>query len=169
MAGKRSPGAGRAAITKDWTDLDPNAVEHAVHLVHQVCCFAGAFELLEEFRDPALAAAVERHDTGALFDRLIYDFSFQGISDEIAANYMAKHGQATWTSIRSNLDRQPNCPKLQTYWHFHDCRYEKTSGTCADRTTFGPALCRLISCETATSISLLTACICLFGTLPMGI
>ena len=132
MAGKQSPGAGRAAITKDWTDLDPNAVEHAVHLVHQVCCFAGAFELLEEFRDPALAAAVERHDTGALFDRLIYDFSFQGISDEIAANYMAKHGQATWTSIRSNLDRQPNCPKLQTYWHFHDCRYEKTSGTCAE-------------------------------------
>ena len=79
-----------------------------------------------------MAAAVERHDTGALFDRLIYDFSFQGISDEIAANYMAKHGQATWASVRKNLDRRPKCPKLQTYWQFDDCRYEKTSGTCAE-------------------------------------
>jgi hypothetical protein len=26
---------------------------------------------------------------------LIHDFSFQGISDEIAANYMRRHGQAT--------------------------------------------------------------------------
>ena len=132
MAAKLSPGAGRAAITKDRTDVNPDAIDYAVHLVHQVCCLAGAFDLLEEFRDPAFAAAVERHDTGALFDRLMYDFSFQGISDEIAVNYMAKHGQATWTSVRKNLDWKASCPKLQTYWHFHDCRYEKTSGTCAE-------------------------------------
>ena len=132
MAAEHSPGAGRAAITKDRPDFNPDAVDYAVHLVHQVCCLAGTFDLLEEFRDPALAAAVEQHDTGALFDRLIYDFSFQGISDEIAANYMAKHGQATWASVRKNLDRRPKCPKLQTYWQFDDCRYQKTSGTCAE-------------------------------------
>ena len=84
-----------------------------------------------------MAAAVERHDTGALFDRLIYDFSFQGISDEIAANYMAKHGQATWASVRKNLDLRSNCPKLQTYWAFHDCGYEKTSCTCAEPNHIG--------------------------------
>ena len=49
-----------------------------------------------------------------------------------AANYMAKHGRATWASVRKNLDRRPKCPKLQTYWQFHDCRYQKTSGTCAE-------------------------------------
>ena len=80
----------------------------------------------------ALCAAVERHDTAALFDRLIHDFSFQGISDEIAENYMRRHGQATWRSVRKNLARQPSCPKLKTYWHFHACRYEKTSRTCAE-------------------------------------
>ena len=127
-----APGAGQAAITRLDLALDPDAVDYAVRLIHQVCCLAGSFDLLEEFRDPALCAAVERHDTGALFDRLMYDFSFQGISDEIAANYMAKHGQATWGSVRKNLDRRPKCPKLQTYWHFHDCRYEKTSRTCAE-------------------------------------
>ena len=40
--------------------------------------------------------------------------------------------RATWRSVRASLARRPPCPKLQTYWHFHDCRYEKTSGTCAE-------------------------------------
>ena len=113
-------------------DLDTAALDHAVRLIHQVCCFAGSFDLLDEFRDQALCAAVERHDTAALFDRLMHDFSFQGISDEIAANYMRRHGQATWRSVRKNLARRPTCPKLKSYWHFHACRYEKTSGTCAE-------------------------------------
>ena len=69
---------------------------------------------------------------GALFDRLMYDFSFQGISDEIAINYMRRHGRATWRSVRKNLTARPSCPKLQSNWHFHDCRYEKTSRTCAE-------------------------------------
>jgi hypothetical protein len=108
------------------------ALDYAVHLIHQVCCFAGAFDLIQDFNDQTLCAAVERHDTAALFDRLIYLFSFQGISDQIAVNYMARHGQATWRAVRKNLVRPPTCPKLQTYWAFHDCRYEKTSGTCAE-------------------------------------
>jgi hypothetical protein len=136
MVAKQSAGAGQIPIT-NRTDLDLDDVDYAVHLVHQVCCFAGAFDLLEEFRDPALSAAVERHDSGVLFDRLIYDFSFQGISDEIAANYMAKHGQATWGSVHKNLDRRQTCPKLKSYWDFHDCRYEKTTGTCGEPNHIG--------------------------------
>ncbi len=132
MIAKQSTDEAQVAITKSWIDLNSDAVDYAVHLVHQVCCLAGAFDLLEDFRDDALCSAVEAHDTGALFDRLIYAFSFQGIADEIAVNYMAKHGQATWALVRGNLDRQPSCPKLQTYWAFHDCGYGKTSGTCAE-------------------------------------
>ena len=45
---------------------------------------------------------------------------------------MRRHGQATWRSVRKNLARQPSCPKLKTYWHFHGCRYDKTSRTCAE-------------------------------------
>ena len=111
---------------------DRAAVAHAVRLIYQVCCFAGSFDLVEEFRDQDLSAAVERHDSAALFDRLIFAFSFQGISDEIAINYMRQHGQATWRSVRKNLANQPSCPKLKTYWAFHACRYEKTSRTCAE-------------------------------------
>jgi hypothetical protein len=88
--------------------------------------------LLEDFRDQGLCAAVDRRDSAALFDRLMYDFSFQGISDEIAANYMRQHGRAIWRSVRRNLAKRPSCPKLKTYWDFYDCRYEKTSRTCAE-------------------------------------
>ena len=122
----------RSRSTDETIDLDTAAIDHAVRLIHQVCCFAGSFDLLDEFRDQALCAAVDRHDTAALFDRLMHDFSFQGISDEIAANYMRRHGQATWRSVRKNLARRPTCPKLKSYWHFHACRYEKTSRTCAE-------------------------------------
>ncbi len=124
--------AGHPVRKTTTLEIDPPALEHAIRIIHQVCCFAGSFALVDEFRDQALCAAVERHDTAALFHRLMYDFSFQGVSDEIAANYMHRHGQATWRSVRKNLAERPSCPKLQSYWHFHACRYEKTTRTCAE-------------------------------------
>ena len=113
--------------------LDTSALEHAVRLIHQVCCFAGSFDLLEEFHDQGLCAAVERHESAVLFDRLMHSsFSFQGISDEIAANYMRRHGQATWRAVHKNMAKRPTCPKLKSYWHFQGCRYEKAKHTCAE-------------------------------------
>jgi len=132
MIASRTANQTRARSTTKPVNLDPAAVDHAVRLVHQVCCLAGSFDLLEEFRDQGLCAAVDRRDSAALFDRLMYDFSFQGISDEIAANYMRRHGRATWAAVRKNLAKRPSCPKLKTYWDFYDCRYEKTSRTCAE-------------------------------------
>jgi hypothetical protein len=132
MVANRTAGQVQAASTIQPIALETAAIEHAVRLIHQVCCFAGSFDLLDEFRDDALCAAVDQHDSAALFDRLVHDFSFQGISDEIAINYMRRHGQATWRSIRKSLAGGPSCPKLKSYWNFHACRYEKTSGTCAE-------------------------------------
>ena len=45
---------------------------------------------------------------------------------------MRRHGWATWRAVRKNLAKQPTCPKLKAYWHFHDCRYQKTKRTCAE-------------------------------------
>ena len=132
MIDSRTAGQGEALSKTKPINLNTVAIDHAVRLIHQVCCFAGSFDLLDEFRDHALCAAVDRHDTATLFDRLIHDFSFQGISDEIAANYMRRHGQATWRSVRKSLAGRPSCPKLKSYWGFQACRYEKTSGTCAE-------------------------------------
>ena len=128
---KFSPVKNRAKA-KSFSFKSPDALSYATRLIHQVCCLAGSFDLIERFADEDLCAVVDQHDTAALYDRLIYSLSFQGISDEIAENYMRRHGQATWHAVRKNLAQRPPCPKLKTYWHFYDCRYEKTNDTCAE-------------------------------------
>jgi hypothetical protein len=80
MTASRTTGRVKVRSKATILEIDPSALDHAVRLIHQVCCFAGSFDLLDEFRDHALCAAVDRHDTATLFDRLIHDFSFQGIS-----------------------------------------------------------------------------------------
>jgi hypothetical protein len=34
--------------------------------------------------------------------------------------------------IESALRTRPRCPKLRSYWHFYDCRYNKSRFTCAE-------------------------------------
>ena len=58
--------------------------------------------------------------------------SYQGIADAVAYDYMERHGRAEWRDIDQKLGRGVSCPKLKSYWHFHGCRYEKASRTCAE-------------------------------------
>ncbi len=88
-----------------------SAINHAVRLIHTVCGLAGSPTLIDEIRA---------------------DLRAEGISDQVAFEYMEKHGRATWQQIKQALDRGASCPKLKSYWHFHDCRYDKISRTCAE-------------------------------------
>jgi hypothetical protein len=45
---------------------------------------------------------------------------------------MERHGRASWRDIDQKLGQGVSCPKLKSYWHFHGCRYEKASRTCAE-------------------------------------
>jgi hypothetical protein len=63
--------------------------------------------------------------------------SYQGISDEVAKNFMDRHGFASWHVIESALRTRPSCPKLTSYWHFYDCRYNKSRFTCAEPNQLG--------------------------------
>jgi hypothetical protein len=58
--------------------------------------------------------------------------SYQGISDRVAADYMDQHGRAQWHDIDAKVTAGPTCPKLKSYWHFYECRYDKGSRTCAE-------------------------------------
>jgi hypothetical protein len=58
--------------------------------------------------------------------------SFQGIANRIVEDFIQRHGNVTWFDIEQALAASPTCPKLAGYWRFHDCRYHKTSGTCAE-------------------------------------
>jgi hypothetical protein len=111
-------------------------LDYAVDMIHAVCRLAGMPSFVNylqtEFQQQGIVEAVNHHDTATLFDWLAAALSFQGISDRIAHEYMARHGQATWDDIALNLTGAPPCPKLRSYWHFYDCRYHKGSGTCAE-------------------------------------
>ena len=103
---------------------------HALELIHAVCCPSLIDDLRNELAEDGILAAIEAHDTPKLFDWIVPAFSYQGIADAIASAYMARHGGLTWASIAADLNTKPSCPKLQSYWHYHDCGYRKIAGTC---------------------------------------
>jgi hypothetical protein len=117
----------------DYT-LDRSALDHATRLIHRVCCLAGEPDLIDEIRtdNAAIRSAIKERNTPALFDWLMAMLSYQGISDQVAYDYMEQHGRVTWRDIERDLASRPSCPKLQSYWQFHGCRYHKTSQTCAE-------------------------------------
>ena len=112
------------------------AINHAVRLIHAICGLAGSPTLIDEIRAELRAdkvrAAIRNRDTGPVFDWLMSALSYQGISDQVAYGYMKRHGRVTWRQIKQGLDKGASCPKLKSYWHFHGCRYDKVSRTCAE-------------------------------------
>src|SRR3984893_16662438 len=113
-----------------------SAINHAVRLIHAVCGLAGSPMLIDEIRADLRAekvrAAIRHHNTAAVFDWLMAGLSYQGISNQVAYDYMERHGRAAWRDIEQKLGRGATCPKLKSYWHFHGCRYDKISRTCAE-------------------------------------
>jgi hypothetical protein len=116
---------------------DPaNRFARAESLVRTACAVAGSTSFLDEIdteiRYAALDQAVRASTTPAVFDWLLTAFSFQGISDRVARDYMEKHGTASWAQIEASLRVSPSCPKLRSYWHYDACRYDKGSFTCSE-------------------------------------
>ena len=123
--------------------IRPNSVrqwhedlEHAVRLIRRVCQLSRSANCIAEtrasLRAEGITSAVRHHDSTALFDWLITMLGNRGISNWVAADYLERHGQATWHAIESDLHRGPSCPKLKSYWHFQDCRYSKKHYRCAE-------------------------------------
>ena len=140
---ERRPGTKKNTRSKSQADT-VDALDHAVVLIDTVCVIAGSEDLIAAPNDRSsarLRSAITRHDTALLFDRLIEAFSYQGISDQVALTYMNQHGRVRWRDIERTLAGSFGCTKLQSYWAFHSCGYEKGSRTCAEPDHIG--LCHL--------------------------
>jgi hypothetical protein len=113
-----------------------SAINHAVRLIHAVCGLAGSATWIDDIRADLRAdkvqAAIRHRDTAVVFDWLMAALSYQGISDQVAYDYMERHGRAAWRDIDQKLGRGVSCPKLKSYWHFYGCRYNKGSRTCTE-------------------------------------
>jgi hypothetical protein len=122
------------AVEKPSPTSATHGYAYAQSLIYDVCCLAGSSSFVDDARDnlvnEGVLNAIEAHNTPVLFDWMVRVFSFQGIADAIAANYMEKHGALTWSAVTADLGEDPACPKLQSYWQFFDCGYRKGSGSC---------------------------------------
>src|ERR1700738_1927075 len=149
------------------------AINHAVRLIHAVCGLAGSATWIDDIRADLRAdkvqAAIRNRDTAVVFDWLMAALSYQGIADQVAYDYMERHGRAAWRDIEQKLGRGVSCPKLKSYWHFHGCRYNKTSRPCAEPGHMGGCPLRAMTCGMATSTRPPTPCFCSSATLPTAI
>src|SRR5213082_2339423 len=83
------------------------AIDHAVRVIYRICCLAGSASLIDKIRADLHAegvrAAMRKRDTAAVFDWLIAALSYQGISDQIAYDYMEEHGYVQWQDINQKF------------------------------------------------------------------
>ena len=111
-------------------------LDHATRLAHRICRIGGEPRLIDQLsRDLArcgVRAAIRRRDTPVLFDWLLETISYQGIGNHVAHGYMERHGRVRWHEIAALLEPGPQCPKLQSYWHFDHCGYQKIERCCAE-------------------------------------
>ena len=111
-------------------------LDQATQLVRRICRIAGDRRLIDRLiRDLArrgVHAAIRRRDTPVLFDWLLEEVSYQGIGDHVAHGYMERHGRVRWSEIATLIEARPSCPKLQSYWHFDHCGYQKVERCCAE-------------------------------------
>jgi hypothetical protein len=78
---------------------DRSAVDHATRLILAVCQLAGSTTIIDNARasleSEGVASAIRDRNTAVLFDWLVSVLSYQGISDQVAFEYMERHGRAT--------------------------------------------------------------------------
>lgn len=114
-------------------NLKGRDLAYAVGMVETICWLAGTPNYLDDVRE-AVAEFFEPSElkqSRRLFEWLATQMSFQGISDEVARNYMDTHGRASWSAIARSLKAGPECALLDHYWSFADCRFQKSAATCS--------------------------------------
>jgi hypothetical protein len=117
-------------------------------------------------RAEGIPTAIRRHDTAMLFDWLISALSYQGISDQVATDYMERHGRLRWADIDAKVAACPTCPKLASYWHFHGAAdTTRSAGLVQSRITSKDAPCPT-SCAMGGSTRWPTHFSCSCVTLP---
>ncbi len=54
----------------------------------------------------------------------------QGISNHAAEVFAERHGSATWRELSARMAADARCPRLGSSWHYAECGYRRSTGTC---------------------------------------
>ena len=121
---------------KGITISRPHDLTRSTQLGYGLCTLAGSLTFLDEVQRDAQSAGIQQavrdHDTPTIFDWLLAAFSYQGISDRVARDYMARHGTVSWHMLTEALANPPSCQRLHSHWQFDDCHFAKGSFTCSE-------------------------------------
>jgi hypothetical protein len=129
----------REGKSENLSGRNTSPLAFAVNLIAAICHESGSQLMLGGTMDPnlqGLVHALRANDTPGVFDWMMDSFSFQGISDNVAAAYLAQHGNATWRRIATQLRRRPSCARLVNYWTYDGCRYDKATASCSEPGNF---------------------------------
>ena len=139
-------------MNSEHPQLNPN-LAYAVRVVHATCCLAGSASYLDDIRadlrDRGISRAVRVHDTPVLFDWLVEALSFQGISDAVAAGYIAEHGSARWADIAEALSQSRRARSSADTGGSTTAATTKGPTRVLSRGTSTPAHCPATRCATA--------------------
>ena len=142
-------------------------LDYAAGIICAVCRLAGVksfvYDLQTELRQQGIVEAIDRHDTPTLFDWLATALSFQGVSDRVAHDYMARHGRPTWNDIARNLTSAPPCPNLRATGISTTADITRARGPAPNPSTCRAVPYPRIACATVGSTKPPTACSCSSG------
>ena len=91
-------------------------------------------DLRADLQRRGIQRAVRRRDTAALFDWITTLAAEQGIANRNALGFIDRHGNVGFRDIAADLNAQPACRRLTSYWAFTQCGYRKATQTCAEPT-----------------------------------
>jgi len=107
----------------------------------------------KRIRNSGLKRAIAAHDTAYFYGWLMEMFSYQGISDTVAADYIERYGNADWTNVAHAIETtSQRCGKLEAFETYKDCGFRKSSHSCAN-----PGLidsCPVPGCHSARATSI---------------
>lgn len=106
---------------------------YATSMIETVCWLAGTPDYLDDFRAYIISLDVfpggRPGRSHRLYEWLARVANLQGLSDQVAEDYLEAHGQPRWRAIAKGLPAP--CPKLENYWTFEGCGYRKATAQCS--------------------------------------
>ena len=150
-----------------------SAIDHAVRVVHNVCCLAGAASLIDDnradLRAEGIPSAIRRHDTATLFDWLSVGAE---LPRHLGPGRLRLHGTAWLCDVgryRCQGCRQSHLPEAaRATGIFTVAGTTRSAGHVQSLITSTAVPCQPTSCATVGSTRWPTLYSCSFATLPMA-